>query len=260
LNEEPSFRTGSSPGTRPKLPPPVIAPKPAALRRSSLPSPSEPTFPSPLNRSTPNLSRGGESPSPVVDAFQKGNVTSPALEAMDHDQEGDYARPSVKSMASSWGQQPKYGDRSKDAARNEGSAGDSQEVSLDVEREEDAQLKDSPPIVVPSVLNPPTVPMPQPRPRPVISGSERRRSSISNRYSSIILPPLKEVPTPESSLREQTTSTTIPSAKDLQLSMSSAYASVDKENGVDEMLSVEKSAISASHDLPPVNETVFIRK
>lgn len=261
--EIPSPSTGSQQSpARSKLPP-AIAPKPVALRRSSLPSPAEQTFPSSVNRYTPGPSQSAEPPSPAADAFQKGNGSTSLSKVTGDDQEEDSARPSVKSMVSSWGQQPqtpKYGDKFKDPpSRNDGYTGEIQPNSIGSNTDGDTQANESPGMVVPQVLNPPTVPMPQPRSRPITPGSERRRSSISNRYSSIILPPLKEVPTPESSLREQT-NTTIPTARDLQQSMTSAYGT-DKENEIGGALAAgDKFAISGSHNMSSVNDSVSIRK
>ena len=204
---------------RPKVPPPIIPPKPAALRRNSLPTPTE--------RNSPLFSRPRQDSSHLEKETQD-TARSPIPSPMPAVEEEIPSTISVKAAASSWGkpasrqapelEKPVVSQEIEAPKQSIGALGSS--ASNTPEPPE-------PPIVVPAVLNPPVIPMPQPRPRPLSQGSERRRS-ISDRYSAIILPPLKEektpTATPEGSLRIQATPVgrNVPSAQTLHDSLVSA--------------------------------------
>jgi hypothetical protein len=223
VSARPSSREG-----RAKLPPPIVAPKPAALRRNSLPTPTEkiaPSFPKQHQaRSQPENAPASNSYATALETPK--DVTSPALEGTVED--AIPASISVRAAASSWGK----------PTSNQPAESEQPSISREIDALKQAvgaldhissspSESSEPPIVVPTVLNPPVVPMPQPRPRPISQSSERRRS-ISNRYSAIILPPLKEektpAATPEGSLRIHTDQegVNVPSAQALRDSLASA--------------------------------------
>jgi hypothetical protein len=122
---------------------------------------------------------------------------------------------------------------------------------LDDQESASGKLADPPPVIVPPVLNPPIVPMPQPRPRPHSYHSERRRS-ITDRYSSIMLPALKEektpVATPEGSLRLNSTAAVAhPSVHDLHESLASIAPS--HEQAPEEMINLQDEPSIKSTDI-----------
>jgi hypothetical protein len=215
-----------------RLPPPIIAPKPAALRRNSLNSPMTPQQPSSAGTAGPSADVSPEVSSPPAAA----RAPSPTFRG---ERETNEARQvNVRAVVSTWGQHSHETKKvdggqllSSGDIKNSTSADDSaQEIqkfhaSTHNKQGSDATDAAEPLIIVPSVLNPPTIPMPQPRSRPVAQSSSERRRSITNRYSSIILPPLKEektpAATPEGSLRIQSNAANkdIPTAQALRESL-----------------------------------------
>ncbi|KAG8833648.1 hypothetical protein FRC17_010313 [Serendipita sp. 399] len=203
--------------TRAKQLPPLVAPKPVALRRNSQPSPSD-IQQTPTSNS--NSARALVLPTSEKDARATASPPNPT--------DIESPRVSVKAAISAWGQQnqqiktpvqakPPPNDSIKDTTHTP-------EGTSTVARASTPEQSE-PPIVVPPVLNPPTIPMPQPRQRPVSQHSDRRRS-ITDRYSAIMMPALKEektpVATPEGSLKIQPKAdkSAVPSAQEIQHSLS----------------------------------------
>ena len=258
VSARPSSREG-----RAKFPPPIIAPKPAALRRNSQPTPTEQNAPS-FPRQYQAASQPDKQP-----ASSQGTQDAPTTVALSSTPSTEDVPPAsinVKAARSSWGRkgsgEAEAGtekDRQTDSPKPTGSVSDS--------APNNAAESSEPPIVVPSVLNPPAVPMPQPRPRPLSQSSERRRS-ISNRYSAIILPPLKEektpAATPEGSLKIHTNQGgNAPSAQSLHDSLVSASKFSEPASQAEKphTLAVTPSAAEKTNGhspVSPLDRTVII--
>ncbi|KAG9057566.1 hypothetical protein FS842_005778 [Serendipita sp. 407] len=218
LSEPTSVPATTPTPTRTKQVPPLVAPKPMGLRRNSQPSPSEPT-----PRSITSTNKTVSFPSTKDTRESNASPITTDTES---------PRINVKAAISAWGQQKqviKTPSQAKDASidgQNDSASSkpDSTSAESSVVTSAASHETSEPPVIVPPVLNPPTIPMPQPRPRPVPQSSERRRS-ITDRYSAIIMPPLKEektpVATPEGSLKVQRKDdkSAVPRAQDIQESL-----------------------------------------
>ncbi|PVG02391.1 hypothetical protein CPB86DRAFT_725416 [Serendipita vermifera] len=183
-----------------KAPPPIIPVKPAALRRNSQPTPTESTAPA-LSTQPPTGKVGS-----IVGGYSKPSNGSAGVNGNGSMQPSTQPVSANQNGASNQGK-PISGQRQ---SRSEEDDPEDHSSVLEVQDATSAKPTDNPPIIVPPVLNPPTVPMPQPRPRPLSYHAERRRS-ITDRYSSIMLPALKEektpIATPEGSLRANSSAT-----------------------------------------------------
>jgi hypothetical protein len=216
-----------------RLPPPIVAPKPAALRRNSLNSPMTPQQPSSAGTAVPNADVSSEVSSPPAAA----RTPSPTFRGGERET-NELPQINVRAAVSTWSQQshePKKVDGGqpsssgdiKHSTRADDTPPETQKHHAPTHNKQASDTTDAvePLIIIPSVLNPPTIPMPQPRPRPVSQSSSERRRSITNRYSSIILPPLKEektpAATPEGSMRIQSNAANkeIPTAQALRESL-----------------------------------------
>jgi hypothetical protein len=259
LSARPTSREG-----RAKPPPPIIAPKPAALRRNSLPTPTETS--QRQYQAVPTDKPPASRPLEVAPETPKAAI-SPATEASNEN--AIPANISVRAVASSWGKPVvnHAAELEKPLILRE-TDGLKQAVGAPDASPSGVSEPSEPSIVVPAVLNPPVVPMPQPRPRPISQISERRRS-ISNRYSAIILPPLKEektpAATPEGSLRIHTgqMGDNVPSAQALHDSLVSASITQGPSHRPERSQSlevVEPEAPKANGHSPisPLDRTVVI--
>ncbi|KAG8832492.1 hypothetical protein FRC18_004928 [Serendipita sp. 400] len=219
---------------------PGLAPQPntpSALRKSS--SSSQLREPS-RRRSVhfEDIDSAVDAPTRVFDGNQTDGAISGKLthltkgRARKPRKDTESPRINVKAAISAWGQQKqviKTPSQAKEASidgQNDSASSkpDSTSAESSVVTSAASHETSEPPVIVPPVLNPPTIPMPQPRPRPVPQSSERRRS-ITDRYSAIIMPPLKEektpVATPEGSLKVQRKDdkSAVPRAQDIQESL-----------------------------------------
>lgn len=254
VSARPSSREG-----RFKLPPPIVAPKPEGLRRNSIPTPTEKNSPGFQRQQQAVASPGNEVASTPSSGSQ---VASRAVATSPPPSDNAVSTPvSVKALASSWGKQ---GSSQAEATRESNQVSQRTESPKPNPVTSDANEAPEPPIIVPAVLNPPAVPMPQPRPRPLSQSSEERRRSISNRYSSIILPPLKEektpVATPEGSMKVQKNPAgNAPSAQSLHDSLVSA--SLPSQSEKPQALAVTASMgqkTNGHSPISPLDRTVVI--
>ncbi|CAG7854544.1 SubName: Full=Related to glycinamide ribonucleotide transformylase {ECO:0000313/EMBL:CCA70449.1} [Serendipita indica DSM 11827] len=222
-----SAASDSERSSRSRQPPPLIAPKPMALRRNSQQSPAEQSpAATPSEQSSAFRTRSAPPPSnSIASSPPPGRITSsPDSELVQ--------RGSVRSAILNWGQeqQTKPTTERSSSLLEEVTQVKDQARSDPLPTQEEMETQEHQP-TVPPVLNPPTLPLPQPRPRPLSQSSERRRS-ITQRYSSIMLPALKEektpVPTPEGSLKiaPNGPGNVAPSVQDIHQSL---MKTVDKE-------------------------------
>ena len=241
---------------RKKQPPPLVAPKPMALRRNSQQSPAEQS-PAVTSSNEPVAFRAQSVPASDVLASSSppGRLMSPP----------GSEKVSVRNAVLSWGQEQQAKPITERSQPEEASQM-KDDIQHDSQSTQEERVQDPQP-VVPPVLNPPTMPMPQPRPRPLSQSSSERRRSITQRYSSIMLPALKEektpVATPEGSLRiaPSGAGNVAPSAQDIHQSLMKTVDAVDihiseklqvpdsKEEDADKACAGGKSPVSPQDNL-----------
>lgn len=255
-------------GEKAKFPPPIVSPKPVALRRNSLPFPAETTSSGLFRHPDGNGLRDESQPANLETLSKVSGVPTVARRQSPPSQQQDVAPSSapainVKAAVFAWGQQSQ--ERKKpEQERPRSSHGPTVALSApttseneDMNDQKHRGESPEPSIVVPPVLNPPTIPMPQPRPRPGAQSPEERRRSINQRYSSIILPPLKEektpAATPEGSLKiaPATVNKDVLSAQAIHQSLATEVNVASKDKDKEETL--EQEGLSVNIEVPKEN-------